>query len=169
MGGEPRQETPFDSKVCGLDGKSRRGVKKSKSLRVLVQKYMESRLPAFIQVMLIRLDYLHRNNLRLLDTLYCEDALFILLLYMTNPRVRFVNCDVYRYTENQNQMSHERDPQMMQIAVKSYMTFLECLVKFSDECMENEGKLHASLKEIIKAQLFPFVSRALCANIKRSV
>lgn len=130
--------------------------------------FLERGLPTFIQVLLIRLDYLHKNNLRLLDTRYCEDPLFILRLYMTNPRLRYVYCDAYRYTVNQNQMSRERDPRMMQIAIKSYMTFLGYLVKFRDECTVDEEKLRDSINEVIKGQLHPFISRALCANINRN-
>lgn len=127
--------------------------------------FLERCLPTFIQVLFIRIVYLYHHNLRVLDTRYCEDPLFILRLYMTNPRMRYVNADVYRYTVNCSQMSRERDALKMQVAVNSYMTFFEYLVSFRDNCSNSEKRLQMSLKNVIDGQLRPFISRTFCANI----
>lgn len=129
--------------------------------------FLERWLPLFISALFIRVSYLQKHDLQLLDTRYCEDPLFILRLYMSNPRLRYVDSDVYRYTVNSSQMSRERDPQKMKIAVHSYMTFIEYLVKYRDECTNEESNLRNSLVRITTNQMNPFISRALCANLSR--
>ena len=109
----------------------------------------------FVWNTLIRRSFLERHQLRFPSLRMTEDSCFLLELMMLRPRCIDISSNIYRYTVNEGQLTHRRDPEDMRRYMEDYLHFLTRLSDFG-------------LKQVIEFQKRPFYSRALSASLNRS-
>lgn len=108
----------------------------------------------FVWNSIIRRSFIENARLRFLPYPITEDACFLLELLMANPRTLDVSSNIYRYTVSEGQITRQRDPRLMRECIEAYLHFLSRLQYYG-------------LRQVMKIQEKPFLSRVLSANLDR--
>lgn len=110
-------------------------------------------------------DYLERYHFRLPSVIIGEDTLFNMDVFLSNPYVRIVSCQVYRYTVNKEQVTSSRSPEKMKKMLQSYIYEFQKRTDCMNQCGNNEKRL----KECIDSRRYgatnAFFSRMMSARL----
>lgn len=93
-----------------------------------------------------------------------EDTLFNFNVYSKCSTMRVVDTCAYRYTVSDSQLTKDRTKSTMRDSVKGYLTMFSHMEEFTNHTPEFEGVV----KKIIGNQLFPCISRTLCADYNKA-
>lgn len=114
--------------------------------------------PAFVTCQLYRKSII--NTIRFRDMTIAEDCCFNLEVFMKNPKVRAIDTCIYRYTENENQATRQRDKLKCREAVDGYFTYFGIVNDF----IQSQPEIEQDLRKINAKRSTSFFSRVLSAQ-----
>lgn len=130
--------------------------------------FLKHNVQTFVWNSFYRREYLKSNQLAFNTNMGIgEDCLFNINVYMKNPIIRGVSSRIYRYDLQENSIIHQRNRSAMRKAIGSYQNLLIEIQGYIDSNKEDLA-LCKGLKNIIKNQFTPFVSRILSSDYSAS-
>lgn len=128
--------------------------------------FYRSRCHTFVWNHLYRRAYIMENKIRFQPHRIGEDAMFNLELAMTNPKMRVVSVDIYRYEHHPTSIIHNRNPFFLREAVHDYVDLLSMIKRYSKEFTEKDPALSKGLDLYMNRQMMPFLSRVFSSDYK---
>lgn len=120
-------------------------------------------VPTFVWNHLYRRSFIESHSMRFEALVVGEDSLFNLNMYMANVNMRSVSSNVYRYTVNDNQVTRNRNVDLMKRVSFAYVILFDRMVR----CMEMYPDVKESLQMQMKCHLFSFMSRVLSSDFSK--
>ena len=117
----------------------------------------------FVWNQLYRTSFIRENHIFFKSMPINEDTLFNLEVYRTNPRIRRITSEIYRYIlyPGNRQLTKIRNRKDSRIQAYTYLTIFSVLSNINDE----KKNMSDGLKSIFVSQFIPFTTRLLASNI----
>lgn len=120
--------------------------------------------PCFVWKVLYRKAFIDNHKVEFHPLVSGEDVAFNLDVFMHNPRIIYVNANLYRYTVSEGQQTRKRDRSYINKAVDSYLKLFGMMNTYSKQ----NPSMKPTLDLYKEQQMIPCMSRMLSANYSRN-
>lgn len=117
-------------------------------------------VPTFVWNHFYRKSFLNSCSLKFEPLVVGEDGLFNMRVYMADVNMRAVSSNVYRYTVSENQVTRNRNVDLMRRTSWAFVALFEYMLM----CIERCSDIREALFSHMEGQLYTFLSRVLSSD-----
>lgn len=128
------------------------------------REFYHSRCHTFVWNQIFRKSYLEEKSILFRYLPMVEDVMFNLELAMTNPRMRVVSANIYRYEYHSTSLIHNRNKKFLREAISAYLQLIIRINFYKKQYEYNDKLLSQGLDLYLRNQMLPFISRVFSSD-----